>query len=260
MKTLFLILAFAGGAWANTITFTTSTNAWGYTGPGHPCTGITSCTSQAWDAFASATAGYDAMMSFQGFPSASVSLFADCRVDNTCTEAQGMASFSVDFTILGAPAGTPGVLEMDVSENGSPIWGRATASVGLTRVGFGPHFGTDYQFTFGQPFTVSGSIEGGCSQCGNAPGEANTGFVRVTGVLYVYDTQGELLDTIRQGPGPSGQIVATVPEPGSMLLSAAGLVGLGVFVLRRRALRRVSKTAVCHSPLLRELKNSRSGE
>ncbi len=173
------------------------------------CTSSTFCISSTTAAYAAAE-----VSSPNGLPLATVDLFSWCLYDIGCGYASGSASFSDDITI---PGSGRGLIEIAAMQSASDIWGTSDFSVGLPVFDDnGTHYGTRYEFTYGQPFTIEGGVSGGCSECGWSPYEPASGWVRVE-QYYV----SSLPDTV----------AAPVPEGGSGWLTGLGLVGL-YFVVR----------------------------
>ncbi len=120
--------------------------------------GTTSCGSGG----AQAKANIDSVFNL---PQAKAELNSICRLsDGECTRAVGSASFSVDFTATGGGT-TQGLIEL---ENAFSVQTGAFSggfyNVGLPGAGIGPHGVSQYEFTYGTPFTVSGGLSGGCSE------------------------------------------------------------------------------------------------
>lgn len=158
---------------------------------------------------------------FFGF--AEVSLVAICASFSTCLDQEGTADAEVDLAIHGEPAGTPGLLEIisfstragDFAPTGT------TAVTGLTRTDLpGPHGGFVYTFTYDQPFQISATVTGSCSECGlfSFPSSGTAGF---NAPFYVYDTSMNLVSTIN-----SPLDAQPAPEPGTLTIMVVGLAFL----------------------------------
>ena len=127
-----------------------------------------------------------------GIPFAQVVLQSICNSNGQCTEAEATASFSVEFTILGATTGALGLIDIESTGRSAPGLTSSEFSVGLPLLQSG-----FYEFVFGQPFDVSGSVQGGCSECRDPFGIV--GSVTIFRPILIYDLSGELLDTIAAG-------------------------------------------------------------
>ena len=185
------VLAASTISYSNEV-FAVSTNSAGFgMSLNDPCVGTTSCGSGG----AQASANIDSVFNL---PFAEVELNSICRLsDGECTHAVGSASFSVDFTVTGGGT-TQGLIELNIVDSAQTgVFVGGFYNVGLPYAGVGPHGVSQYEFTYGTPFTVSGGLSGGCTEC------------MIGGDVTVLSA-----------------FISDVPEPSAWLLAATGLLGI----------------------------------
>lgn len=157
--------------------------------------------------------------------SASVSVHTPCP--SACSSSIGaMATFSVDFLITG-PTGDTGFFDYWLERNSPNPYGELSFGFTGAVAGFNPVINNYSRlvFTYGTPFTFTGSVSLSCSECWD---RVSVGIYQP---IYVRDSTLQVIATILPDSGVTTLAFPT-PEPSTFALLIAAFASLGIF--RRR--------------------------